>query len=220
MTYNTNTPSSGSGEKKGSEFTDIIREAAPDYACKRQGEYTLEDYYALPDNVRAELMDGEMIIMEAPNLAHQVVLSELFNIFANYIKANHGSCIVLPAPLNVQLDCDDRTMLQPDISVICKRDKLIKIGIYGAPDLVIEISSPSTRRYDSSRKLVKYIDAGVREFWIVDLQKQKIIVHHLEADDFPVIYTFDDQIPVRIYDGSLTIDMRPIRDMLREMELV
>ena len=100
---------------------DGIREAAVAYTFssnKKQGEYTLDDYYALPDDVRAELIDGHLIFLEAPRSVHQELISELLFELKLYIRNNKGTCKVLPAPLDVQLDCDNRTMIQPDISVI------------------------------------------------------------------------------------------------------
>ena len=90
---------------------DGIREAAAAYTFssdKKQGEYTLDDYYALPDDVRAELIDGHLIFLEAPRSVHQELISELLFELKLYIRNNKGACKVLPAPLDVQLDCDNR----------------------------------------------------------------------------------------------------------------
>lgn len=84
---------------------------------KRQGEYTLTDYYALPEDIRAELIDGELFIMEAPDLEHQLLISELSCLFSSFIRRTKRKCLVLCAPLDVQLDCDDCTMVQPDILI-------------------------------------------------------------------------------------------------------
>ena len=77
-------------------------------------------------------------------------------------------------PVDVQLDCDNRTMLQPDVFVTCNKDKLKKRNVYGAPDFVVEILSPSTRRKDMTIKKEKYKKAGVREYWMVDIDNEKI----------------------------------------------
>ena len=125
---------------------DTVREAARPYYTKRQGEYTVEDYRALPEDVRAELIDGVLIFLEAPTFTHQEVLSELLLEFGNYVRNNKGPCRVVPSPLDVQLDCDDRTMVQPDIAVICRNERITRKGVYGAPDLCIEVISESTRK--------------------------------------------------------------------------
>lgn len=123
-----------------------MRETAPAYITKKQGEYTLEDYYALPEERRVELIDGVIYDMGAPTSLHQVLVTELWEPLNKFISENKGNCMAMVSPLDVQLDCDDKTMVQPDVVVICDRDKIRKRGIYGAPDFIIEILSRSTRR--------------------------------------------------------------------------
>ena len=198
------------------EHMNEVREAMPVYAVprKRQGEYTLEDYYALPDDIRAELIDGELIFLEAPSFVHQDLIGELLFEIKLYIRANNGPYKILPSPLDVQLDCDNRTMLQPDISVICHRDRIVKKGVYGAPDLCIEIVSPSSRKRDYEKKRMKYQNAGVREYWIVDPKTESVLCYFFEESDEPHSYTFDDKIPVRIYDNNLVINFAEIKERL------
>lgn len=202
--------------EQNTERVDEVHEAMPAYAVpqKRQGEYTLEDYYALPDNIRAELIDGELIFLEAPSSIHQELIGELFFKIKLYICTNNGPCKILPSPLDVQLDCDNRTMLQPDISVICHRDRIVKMGVYGAPDLCIEIVSPSSRKRDYEKKRMKYQNAGVREYWIVDPKTESVLCYFFEESDKPHSYTFDDKIPVRIYDSNLVINFAEIKERL------
>ena len=99
--------------------------------------------------------------------------------------------MVLPSPVSVQLDEDNRTMLQPDVVVCCDRDKILRSHVYGAPDMVIEILSPSTRKKDMGLKLKKYITARVREYWMVDPDKKKVVVYDLEHNELPAIYGFE-----------------------------
>lgn len=195
----------------------MFRDASATYDYKGQGSYTVEDYRLLPDDVRAELIDGELIYMEAPQTDHQMLVSELMFLFHLFIRENKGECFVFPAPLDVQLDCDERTMLQPDIAVICKKERLVKKGVYGAPDMVIEITSPSTRKMDYSKKVTKYLEAGVREYWIVDLQKRKIVTYFFEDDSAPSLYTFQDKVPVQIYEGKLEIDFSELEQKLKNI---
>ena len=175
---------------------------------KKQGEYTLDDYYALPDDVRAELIDGHLIFLEAPRSVHQELISELLMDIGFYIRKNKGPCKVLPAPLDVQLDCDNRTMIQPDISVICQLDRLVEKGVNGAPDFCIEIVSPSSRSRDYIKKVSKYQNAGVREYWIVDPAKNFVIVYNFDTSDSGQ-YTFADTIKAGIYE-DLYIDFSKI----------
>ena len=202
--------------KHNTEHTNEVHEPMPAYAVprKRQGEYTLEDYYALPDNIRAELIDGELIFLETPSFVHQDLISELLFEIKLYIHTNNGPCKILPSPLDVQLDCDNRTMLQPDISVICHRDRIVKKGVYGAPDLCIEIVSPSSRKRDYEKKRMKYQNAGVREYWIVDSKTESVLCYFFEESDEPHSYTFDNKIPVRIYDCNLVINFAEIKERL------
>lgn len=196
---------------------DAVREAARPYYTKRQGEYTVEDYRALPEDVRAELIDGVLIFLEVPTFTHQELVTELLLEFGNYVRKNKGPCRVVPSPLDVQLDCDDRTMVQPDLIVICDEKKIVRKGIYGAPDLCIEILSPSTRKKDCTLKVQKYMNAGVREYWIVDPDKKAVITYRFEGEDIPGIsmYTFQDKVPVGIFEGSLEIDFQEILGRLR-----
>lgn len=127
---------------------DILREPQAQYNYHRQGEYTLEDYYALPDDQRVELIDGVFYVMEAPTVTHQYGLMDVCIQLETYIRSQNGTCLALPSPVDVQLDCDDRTMVEPDIVVVCDWDKIINRCIYGAPDLVMEVLSPSTLRKD------------------------------------------------------------------------
>ena len=202
--------------EQNTERVNEVHEAMPACAVprKKQGEYTLEDYYALPDDIRAELIDGELIFLEAPSSIHQELIGELFFEIKLYIRTNNGPCKILPSPLDVQLDCDNRTMLQPDISVICHRDRIVKKGVYGAPDLCIEIVSPSSRKRDSEMKRMKYQNAGVREYWIVDPKTESVLCYFFEESNESHSYTFDDKIPVRIYDSNLVINFAKIKERL------
>ena len=182
---------------------------------KKQGEYTLEDYYALPDERRVELIDGVIYDMSAPTTIHQLIGLEIWGQLQKFIRKKKGTCIPFAAPVDVQLDCDDRTMVQPDVLVVCDRDKIIKRCIYGAPDFVVEVLSPSTKRKDGIIKLSKYISAGVREYWIVDPDKKQVVVYDFQKEDYPVIYGFGGEIPVGIFDGECQIDFAEIYEYMR-----
>ena len=176
-------------------------------ALARTNIYTEEDYYNLPENVRAELIDGQFYYMAAPSRVHQKILMFLSKTIANYIDSKNGPCEVYPAPFAVKLFSeDDKNMVEPDISVICDPNKLTDRGCTGAPDWIVEIVSPSNSSHDYIRKLNLYADAGVREYWIVNPDKKSIYVYHLEETQFETTaYTLQDKIKVNIYD-DLWID--------------
>ena len=164
--------------------------------------YTEADYYNLPKDVRAELIEGNLIYNQAaPSRIHQTILMELSGTIRNYLRSKGGSCRVFPVPFAVKLREDRETIVEPDISVICDRSKLTDRGCTGAPDWIIEIVSPSNSSHDYVLKLNLYADAGVREYWIVDPASKSVFVYCLEQDHFKAeAYTFHDTIPVGIYD--------------------
>ena len=171
--------------------------------------YTSKDYWDLPEGERAELIDGKFYDMAPPSRIHQEISYQISRKIGNYIESNNGSCRVYPAPFAVNLDADDRDWVEPDISVICDPNKLTSRGCSGAPDLIFEVVSPSSRRLDYGIKNGIYSQNGVREYWIVDPAKERVTVYHYEEDVAPVIYSFDQDIPVGIYPG-LSICMREL----------
>lgn len=183
---------------------------------KRQGEYTLEDYYSWPEEQRVELIDGVIYVMEAPEFVHQRIASKIFSRLDTYIEKKGGGCIPLFSPIDVRLDCDDRTMVQPDLIVLCDKDKIKRWGIMGAPDFVLEILSRSTRRKDCTRKLFKYSNAGVREYWILDPEKKMLLTYDFEHNDLPCIYPLTGMAGVAIYDGDLQIDLDEIAGLIQD----
>ena len=181
-----------------------------------QGSYTVEDYRALPEEQRVELIDGYFYDMAAPTFLHQLTAGEIHRPVANYIYDNHGNCKPLIAPVDIQLDCDEKTMVQPDIAILCHDDKVHTWGVYGAPDFILEVISPSTKRKDYTKKLTKYMNAGVREYWIMDPYQEIVLVYFFGKEICPVIYGIGDAIPVGIYDGNLVIDCSGISKWVKE----
>lgn len=176
--------------------------------AKQLNYYTIEDIYNLPDGQRAELIDGELYMMAAPSRIHQKFVMTLSNSIYNYIQGKNGDCEVYPSPFAVFLNADNEIYLEPDISVICDKDKLTDEGCKGAPDWIIEIVSPSSRSMDYNKKLLKYGTAGVREYWIVDPIKQLIRVYNFEQDTYEE-YSFTDKIKAGIYE-DFEIDFKEI----------
>ena len=162
--------------------------------------YTVEDIYALPAGQRAELIDGHIYDMAPPSYLHQKLVMELSATIRDYIKSHGGPCEVLPAPFAVFLNQDDHNYVEPDVSVICDPNRINDRGCNGAPDFIIEIVSPSSQRMDYLTKLFKYRTAGVREYWIVNPMKETVQTYLFgDIEDFNQ-YSFDDKIPVGIYD--------------------
>lgn len=173
--------------------------------------YTFEDVDALPDGVRAELIDGEMFIMQAPGMPHQDILGELFLAIQLYLKKNRRQCRAYMG-IGAFIKRDIYNYLIPDISVVCDRDRLEEKGCQGTPDWVIEIVSPSTRKRDYERKLALYRETGAREYWIVDRKRNTVLVYRFEHGGEVERYTLSDRVKVGIYD-DLYIDFS-------ELELV
>ncbi len=210
---NSQIPSGDPCNAEGSSVS-MVCEPSAAYSYDRQGTYTLDDYYALPDDRRAELIDGVFYDMTSPATTHQLIAGAIYACFLQHVTANKGLCVPFISPVDVQLDRDDKTILEPDVAVVCNRDIIIRRCIYGAPDLTVEILSPSTKRKDMIIKLNKYMNAGVREYWIVDPDAETVTVYDFEHDQFPIYYTFEDTVPVMIWDGACRVDFKEIKDYI------
>ena len=168
-------------------------------------KYSAEDYYVLNKGDRVELINGVFYDMSpSPLRIHQEISMELSVLIHSYIKKNNGGCKVYYAPFDVQLS--DDTVVVPDISVICDKNKLTKKGCTGAPDWIIEIVSDNAVN-DYVRKLNLYQIYGVKEYWIVDPKTKKVMVYIFGDDFSTTIYNFADTIPVNIFNGNLKINI-------------
>ncbi len=165
----------------------------------KENVFTSSDYWNLPEGRRAELIDGRLYDMAPPSRIHQKLVQEISRAVGNHIAQTGGTCEVYPAPFAVNLDSEDKNWVEPDISVICDKNKLTDRGCTGAPDWIIEIVSPSSRRLDYNIKNALYSESGVREYWIVDPEKERTTVYRYEEDAAPVIFPFTDVIQVGIY---------------------
>lgn len=161
--------------------------------------YTIKDIEALPEGERAELLDGEMFRMDSPELTHQDILGELYMAVKQWIRSHGGDCKVFFSPFAVYINNDEYNYVEPDLLVICDLDKLDRKGCHGAPDWLVEIVSPGSKKMDYVRKLFKYRTTGVREYWIVDPMKKMIKIYDFDRNT-ETDYTFEDRIPVGIYD--------------------
>ena len=168
-----------------------------------------KDYWNLPEGQRAELIDGTLYDMAQPSYQHQFLIARLSFVIQEYIFSHAGNCQLLMAPFAVNLDADDKNWVEPDISVICDPDKLTDRGCSGAPDFIVEVVSPSSRRMDYAHKVSLYLDAGVREYWIIDPLKKYTTVYLNEQDpaEFaPIIFPFESSIKVGIF-SDLSINI-------------
>lgn len=170
-------------------------------ALAKEIVYTSEDYWNLPEGQRAELIDGQLYDMAPPYRIHQKLVSQFTQIIGQYISSNNGECEVYPAPFAVNLTGDDRTWVEPDISIICDKNKLSDRGCEGAPDWIIEIVSPDTKSHDYGLKLFKYRSAGVKEYWIVNPATNIVMTYIFDPNEAANQYSFNENIPVGIYPG-------------------
>ena len=177
---------------------------------EKKGGNTIEDYMALPEGERVELIDGVFYDLSSTLGPQQLSLDKVTSLLADYIEKYNVKCKVFHSPMDVQLDADDKTVVQPDAFILCDRDKYVDGKVIGAPDLVIEVLSPSNRWHDMGRKLRKYKLAGVREYWVIDTEKEVVIVHTFENDDYS-IYSFNDKVPVGIWGGKCKVDFKAVK---------
>lgn len=169
--------------------------------------YTTADIEALPEGKRAELINGEMFVMDSPSMTHQDILGELYVQIYLHIRKNKGQCKVFLAPFAVYIANDIHNYVEPDLVVVCDRDKLDEKGCHGAPDWVIEIVSPSSKYMDYVRKLSLYQTAGVREYWIVDPMQKSVTIYDLEHKEGPDLHSFSEKVKTGIFeDFALEFD--------------
>ena len=176
-------------------------------------KYTYNDYEKLDDDNRYELLDGVIYLMTPPSTKHQEISGELHRQIANFLVGK--PCKVYSAPFYVRLD--NYTVFEPDLTVIYDKSKRDIKGCIGAPDMIIEILSPSTASYDKVFKFNKYLEAGVREYWIVDPADKTVSVYILRDGEYFVrTYGDTDLIPAHILDG-LQINMKDVYDSIWEV---
>jgi Uma2 family endonuclease len=179
-------------------------------------KYSYADYLTWDEGARFELIDGEIFNMSpAPSRRHQQVLRELSTAFSVFLREKE--CEVFFAPFDVRLlvenkqDDDINNVVQPDLSIVCDKDKLDDKGCNGAPDMIIEILSPSSVKLDRWRKFQLYEKAGVKEYWLVDPINESVEIYLLISGQykFQGVFTKDDTISVNILTG-LKLDLNQI----------
>jgi Uma2 family endonuclease len=184
---------------------------------KDEKKYTYKDYLSWPEGQRWELINGIPYDMTpAPSRRHQEISGALFNKFYSFLEGK--PCRVYAAPFDVRLpdrdenDEEIETVVQPDIAIVCDRSKLDDEGCLGAPDLIVEITSPHTAGKDLKIKFNLYEKSGVTEYWIVDPNNQTVVVYKMGQNQEygrPDVYTFEDSVQVGIFEG-LAIDLKMV----------
>ena len=203
--------------KENDTLGDVVCEPPAPYGVSElypAERYTYADYLTWMDNVRRELVDGIVKIMSGPSIIHAMTTADIFGRMWSFIKKRKGKCKIFHAPIDVRLprngetaDNEIYTVLQPDICVVCDPSKIDEKGIIGAPDLIVEVQSPSTAKYVMSKKFEIYEKAGVKEYWVV-YPKAGLTVFLLQNngkyDDgttYDIIYMPNAKVPVHTIEG-------------------
>ena len=198
----------------------VVREPVPFYGSDI-GPHTVEEYNNLPQGVRVELIDGEFYDMSSPTPLHQEIVYQFAKQVDRFIDSNKGNCKVILGPVDVQLDLDDKTMLVPDVMILCDRSKL-RDRVYGAPDFVLEVLSPSTQKKDFEKKCPKYRNAGVQEYWMIDPLKKMLIKYDFTGEDYapyvPQIMPLQGTEPINMYHGKCIIDLSEFNRIICDYE--
>lgn len=206
-------------ERNGETENNVLKESSAVYNAQKK--YTVREYREITKKERMELIEGTLYDMASPSVTHQLIVGRIFSCLQNFVDGHQGECVPFTAPMDVQLHMDDWTMMQPDVFVVCDRDKIQKNCIFGAPDFIVEVLSETTRRRDFVIKLKQYMEAGVKEYWIVDAEKQMVIVYDFESQNYPAVYTFSDIIPVHVLHAEkpCKIDFSRIKEKLIDIPL-
>jgi Uma2 family endonuclease len=193
------------------------RHPMPTSQPNAHARYTYADYLTWPDDQRWELLEGEPRLMSpGPNRRHQELLMALGSRLYDYLQGK--TCRIYPAPFDVRLakagepDENVDTVVQPDLIVVCDPAKLDDRGCRGAPDLVVEITSPSTASLDHIRKKALYERHGVREYWLVHPVDRIVMVYTLQPDGSygaPAVYGPEDSLPVGIFE-DFSVDLKQL----------
>ncbi len=172
---------------------------------------TLDEYEAVPEDIRLELINGVVKRMQAPSVEHQRIVIGLGFCIKKHIEEKNRACEVFTAPVDVLLTEEENrekpVVVQPDVFVICDKDRIGKQYCYGGPDWVIEVLSPGNSKHDLLVKLNLYLNAGVREYWITDPMTETVFVYQFDAvSGFELrSYRFSESIPAGIYNGELRL---------------
>jgi Uma2 family endonuclease len=199
---------------------DRINEPVTPY-LSRGRLYTYADYLTWADDVRREIIDGMAYLLSAPTRFHAGISLKISFFMELFVRKRKGRCKVYHAPFDVRLpgngetaDNEIYTVVQPDICVICDPSKLDDRGCIGAPDLIVEVQSPSTAKRDLNEKYFLYERVGVREYWVVFPREKGLTVFLRRENgkfDDGTPYQFEGKVPVSIFQG-LEIDLKELFD--------
>jgi Uma2 family endonuclease len=194
----------------------MIMEISWDPALEIKAEvmHTIDEIEALPDGQRAEIIDGMWYDMATPSTTHQRLVGLIYRKISDHIEKKGGKCETFIAPFAVYICNDEHNYVEPDVSVICDPEKIDEKGCHGAPDLTVEVVSPTSRTVDYIRKLDKYASTGVREYWIVDPETRVTSMYIFDNDrgdgSFDLKqYGFDEELRSGIY-PDLTIKLTDV----------
>jgi len=197
----------------------VLKEPPVEYGIMAPQHYTYADYLSWTDDMRRELINGVAYLFSAPTRFHAGLSSKLLGWVFNFIEKKKGKCKIYHAPFDVRFPKNGETanekidtVVQPDICVICDPDKLDDAGCVGAPDLIVEVQSPSTLKRDLREKFDLYEQSGVREYWIVSPRDKGITVFILQENgkyDEGKTYMLSGKVPVGIFEG-LEIDLKEL----------
>ena len=199
------------------EKTDIVKEPAVAYG-KRLFSYA--DYLTWPEEEMKEIINGIVYAFTAPVRKHVSTSVSFLGKTWSHIKKRKGKCKIYVAPFDVRLPLNGETaddkifnVVQPDICVICDESKLDDKGCVGAPDLVVEVNSPSTGKRDLNQKFFLYEAAGVREYWVVFPEAKAVTVFLLQADG-----KFDDGTTYEVIRGQTKVPVQTLEGLIIDLE--
>ena len=176
------------------------------------GHYTYADYLSWEGPERYQIIGGTAFLMASPTVVHQAILVELTIQFGTWLRGK--PCRVFTAPLDVRLfpeeDNSDDTVVQPDLLVICDKTKLGKGSVNGPPDVAVEIVSPSNTKKELWIKFGAYLDAGIREYWVVDPEQKSVQVHVYEKGHYiSSVYKMNETIRSAVLQG-FTVELKTL----------
>ena len=180
--------------------------------------HTYEEFEALPEGSRVELIDGRFYDMGAPTPVHQQIIDEIHFQIRSQIKEKGGKCRPMSG-IALQLDRSERngTGLIPDFVIICDKTNLHKKSFHGVPEFVLEVLSPSNRKIDLGIKMLKYQQYGAKEYWIVDPVKERLIIYNFMDDsENPIVLPLTGSRGLAFYQGTISVDLQPIRGIISE----
>ena len=172
----------------------------------------------LPEGLITELINGVVYDLTSPTVTHQRIAREVFAPLYEHIRAHHGECEATFAPVDVYIRGDDKQdCVVPDLIIVCDPDIIRDKGVYGAPDFILEVLSPSTGLKDKMIKTTLYMETGVREYWMIDSKKKELTVYDF-TEPRTYVLPLEGKRGIAIYGGEPEIDLDAIRKIIEGME--